>query len=713
MKQVIQSRRNGNLTLRDVPAPQVKPGQVLVRTRASLISAGTERMVMEFAQKNLVGKAKARPELVKKVFEKARRDGITATFQSVMARLDEPLPLGYSAAGEITAIGSGLEGIYATGQRVAVAGAGIANHAEVNAVPKNLLAPIPKNVSYEAASFATLGAIAIHAVRNLGSSLGDIVAVIGCGLVGQLVSQFLALSGVRVIALDYDANRLDLAQSLGAEMVFNLADSGLETSVREISSGKGCDGIIIAAATQTNEPFVTAAMLARDRARVVMVGLTGTSFPYGEFMKKELNIIVSRSYGPGRYDPDFENHGIKYPEGWVRWTEKENLAETLRLISTNRLDVEALITHRFSINEAESAYKVISGDQNEHLGVILNYPQDRRLLASPHFPRGAANVHGCIIGLIGAGNYARSVLLPILKNIKNVQLHTLVTHHGASAEQSRANYGFGFASTDPEVIFQDTAINTVIVATRHGSHADLVARALNAGKNVLCEKPLTLDWEGLNTVITARNASKTTFFQIGFNRRFAPASTRLRDGLTRKIGPKIIQMRINVGNIDAQHWVHDPREGGGRLLGEACHFVDLARFLIGTSIVSVSSIAAKVTDGACDDAAIALQFADGSIADILYTARGNTGVSKERIEAHAEGASYLIDDFRSLTVSGDKATIPWKGPQDKGIKDSLAAFFSGVATGSLPPVDEAELIETSAATIAVLDSLRTGERVHL
>ena len=713
MKQVIQNRRTGNLTLKDVPAPQVKPGQVLVRTRASLISAGTERMVMEFAQKNLIGKAKARPELVKKVFEKTRRDGIKATFQTVMARLDEPLPLGYSAAGEVTAIGAGLEGVYATGQRVAMAGAGVANHAEINAVPENLLAPIPENVSDEAASFATLGAISIHAVRNLNPSLGDVVAVIGCGLVGQLVVQFLSLSGVRVIALDYDANRLDLAHSKGAEMAFNLADSGLETSIREISSGKGCDGIIIAAATQTNEPFLTAAMIARDRARVVMVGLTGTSFPYSEFMKKELNILISRSYGPGRYDSDFENHGIKYPEGWVRWTERENLLETLRLLSANKLDVEALISHRFSINEAESAYKVISGNQQEHLGVILNYPQNKKLLATTNFAQGPTKAHDCIIGFIGAGNYARSVLLPILKNIKKVQLHTLVTQQGASAEQSQANYGFDFASTDPEAIFQSTAINTVMVATRHGSHADLTARALNAGKNVFCEKPLTLDWKGLNTVIKARTASETAFFQIGFNRRFAPASIRLRDGLTRKMGPKIIQMRINVGNIDAQHWVHDPREGGGRLLGEACHFVDLARFLIGNTIVSVSCIAAKVTDGACDDAAIALQFADGSIADILYTARGNTNVSKERIEAHAEGASYLIEDFRSLTVNGDKSTIPWKGAQDKGIKDGLVTFVSSVTTENLPPVDEAELIETSAATIAVLDSLRTGERVHL
>ncbi len=716
MKQLIQNQRTGRLKVKDVPEPRVQPGHVVVRTKTSLISAGTERMVIEFAKKSLANKARARPDLVRKVIKKAKNDGLSATLQTVVARLDKPLPLGYSAMGEITAIGAGLEGTYRVGQRVAVAGAGVANHAEFNAVPNNLLAAVPQDVNDEEASFATVGAIAIHAVRNLNATLGDIVAVIGCGLIGQLACQFLTLSGVRAVALDYNPSRLKLAHTLGAEIAKNLSNEGVVAEVREITAGRGCDGIIIAAATESSEPFMTAAELARDRARVVMVGLTGTAFPYVEFMKKELNIIVSRSYGPGRYDTDFETRGVKYPEGWIRWTERENLAETLRLMSrkrTNRLDVEALISHRFSINEAESAYELVTKNTTPHLGVVLNYPQEARSVISQNIVHHASKASNCVFGAIGAGNFANATLFPILKKMSGVQFHTLVTQHGITSENSKNTFGFRTAATDPETIFNNPAINAVLISTRHDSHAELTARALSAGKHVFCEKPLALDWAGLNSVIAARAGNESVFFQIGFNRRFAPAAIRLRDGLANQPGPKVVQMRINAGDIEADHWVHATDEGGGRLLGEACHFIDLARFLVGAAIVSVSAEAAQTMKGKSEDATIALCFADGSIADILYTARGHTSVSKERIEAHAAGASYSLDDFCTLAVKGDKLTIPWKGRQNKGFKDSLTGFVSAVASGGPPPVDETELIETSASTIAVLDSLRTGERIML
>ena len=716
MKQVIQSRRTGRLALKDVPAPQLKPGHVLVRTRASLISAGTERMVMDFAKKSLAGKAKARPDLVKKVIDKAKRDGIKTTFQTVMARLDEPLPLGYSAAGEIISVGVGLEGIYAVGQRVAMAGSGIGNHAEVNAVPENLLAPVPDDVTDEAASFATLGAIAMHAVRNLDAGLGDVVAVLGCGLVGQLTAQFLTLSGVRVVALDYDSNRLKLAVELGAELACNLADDGLTAAVREITSGRGCDGIIIAAATDSSEPFETAAALARDRARVVMVGLTGTAFPYADYMKKELHIIVSRSYGPGRYDTEFEDQGLKYPVGWIRWTERENLAETLRLMSPARaahLDVAALISHRFSIDVAECAFGLVTGGGEPHLGVILYYSNDSDWSVQPNFVAGAVAARTCMLGAIGAGNFARSVLFPEVKAQPGSHLHTIVTQRGPNAVHSKETFGFDHAETNPTAIFENPAINAVMISTRHTSHSAFTTQALDAGKHVLVEKPLALDWDGLNAVVAAREANDGVFFQVGFNRRFAPAAERLRDGLAGHSGPKVIQMRINAGAIEAKHWVHSASEGGGRLLGEACHFIDLARFLVAHPIAAVCAEAAQVTDGASDDATIALRFADGSIANIVYTARGNRVASKERIEAHAGGASYILEDFRSLEVMGDNRTAPWKGRQDKGFKGAIAAFISAVTTGGPAPIDEVELIETSASTIAVLDSLRTGERINL
>ncbi|MDD9878194.1 MAG: bi-domain-containing oxidoreductase [Magnetovibrio sp.] len=716
MKQVIQSRRSGRLSLKEVPAPKVKAGHVLVRTRASLISAGTERMVVDFAKKSLAGKARARPDLVKKVVDKAKRDGLKATFQTVMARLDEPLPLGYSAAGEVVAVGAGLEGRFRVGERVAMAGAGIANHAELNAVPENLLAAIPDGVTDEDASFGTLGAIALHAVRNTGAGLGDVVCVLGCGLVGQLAAQFLTLAGARAVVMDYDPERLDLARSLGAEAAVDLGGGDGEAAVGAITRGRGCDAVIIAAATSSSEPFETAAAVARDRARVVMVGLTGTAFPYAEFMKKELNIVVSRSYGPGRYDAEFEGRGVKYPEGWVRWTETENLAETLRLLAPGpprRLNVAALVTHRFPLIEAAAAYGLIGGGER-HLGVLLTYPEGETKVISPNFQPASGTGAGCVLGVIGAGNFARAVLLPELKRLDGVHFHTLATERGASAGHGQETFGFERASADAEDVLSAPEINAVLVATRHDSHAALTARALEAGKAVLVEKPLALDWDQLNGVIEARNGQDGrggAFFQVGFNRRFAPAAQRLAGALGAKSGPKVVLLRVNAGAIDDDHWIQGP-EGGGRLLGEACHFIDLARYLVGAPIDAVQAEAAAA-DGACDDAAISLRFADGSLANLLYTAQGDGAAGKEMIEAHAGGASYVIEDFRSFEVHGDAATAPWKGSQDKGFRGALKAFTGAVAGGATAPIDEAELIETSAATLAVLESLRTGERIEL
>jgi len=648
MKQVIQSARTGKLALREVPEPKVRAGHLLVRTRASLISAGTERMVVDFARKSLAGKARARPDLVKKVIGKARRDGLAATVQAVMARLDEPLPLGYSAAGEVVAVGAGLEGAFHVGERVAVAGAGLANHAELNVVPRALAATMPPGIGDEEAAFGTLAAIALHAVRNLGVGLGDVVAVLGAGLVGQLAVQLLGLAGARVLALDYDTDRLDLAGRLGAEATADLAAGGTESRVTAMTAGRGCDAVLIAAASQSSEPFETAAAVARDRARVCLVGMTGTAFPYAEFMKKELEIVVSRSYGPGRYDPDFESRGTKYPEGWVRWTESENLAECLRLIAparSRRLEVAPLITHRYALDKAEAAYAMITGQGERHLGVVLSYPD-------------------------------------------------------AEDEQ-------------PRPAFADPEITAVLVATRHDTHAEFTARALEAGKAVLVEKPLALDREQLNRVIEARNTSEA-FFQIGFNRRFAPLAVQMRDRLADAGAPRFVVLRINAGPIPAESWIQAADEGGGRILGEVCHFVDLARFLIGSPIASVLAEGAAAAAGPCDDVSATIRFADGSLATIAYTALGDTIVGKERIEAYGGGAVITIDNFRAMTIAeGGKLHAGGRRGQDKGFAQSLGAFVRAVTDGGRPAIDEAELIETSLATLAVMDSLRTGERIEL
>jgi len=718
MKQVIQNTRTGKLRLTDVPDPRVKAGNVLVRTRASLISAGTERMAVEFARKSLAGKARQRPDLVKKVLDKAKRDGIAATFRSVMARLDEPLPLGYSAAGEIVAVGEGLEGVFRTGQRVAVAGAGLANHAELNVIPGNLVAAIPDDVTDQEACFGTLASIAMHSVRNLGAGLGDTVAVIGAGLLGQLIISLLKLSGIRVLALDYNPERLGLAQKMGAEAVCNLGGDGLDEAVRAITSGRGCDGVIIAAATSTSEPFMVAGTIARDRARICMVGLTGTEFPYREFMQKELNLVVSRSYGPGRYDPDFEGRGVKYPIGWVRWTETENLAECVRLMSPSlgqRLDVGALTTHTFDFDDAENAYQLVTGGGEPHLGVVMSYGEDepQSTTAAPSFAAvSAGKTDGCVLGVIGAGSFARAILLPELKSMSGVTLHTVATQRGATAEHAGTAFGFAHTTTDIDAVLANPDINAVLIATRHDSHAELCARALEAGKSVLVEKPLGLNRDHINRVITARNQSEG-FFQVGFNRRFAPLSIKMRDHLQGRTGSKFLVLRVNAGQVPAESWVHAADEGGGRILGEVCHFVDLARYYIGAPIISVQADAAQA-EPACDDVSIALRFGDGSLATIAYTGLGDSAFSKERIEAFAGGTVMTIDNFRasSLTENG-KTNTPRARVQDKGFKVGLKAFVDAVKTGGAAPILESELIETSLATIAVMESLREGRRIDL
>jgi predicted dehydrogenase/threonine dehydrogenase-like Zn-dependent dehydrogenase len=721
MKQVVQSARSGKLSVREVPDPKVRAGHLLVRTRASLISAGTERLVVGFAQKSLAAKAKARPDLVKKVMDKARRDGIAATWRAVMARLDEPLPLGYSACGAVVAVGAGLEGVFRTGQRVAIAGAGLANHAELDLVPGNLAAPVPDDANDEEACFGTLGAIALHGVRNLSLQLGDFAAVIGVGLVGQLAVQFLALSGVRAIAFDYDSGRLDLARYGGAEMTWNLAGGDPAAAVMAHTGGHGCDGVLIAAATESSEPFTLAAAVARDRARVSLVGLTGTEVPYREFMQKELTLTVSRSYGPGRYDTDYEGRGVKYPDGYVPWTETRNLAESVRLMSRasdRRLMVEPLITHRVKLAAAEEAYAMIAGRTEPHLGVVLQYPEEpapaMTRLRIPVAVSGVAKAKGCVLGVIGAGTFARTMLLPRLKAMKDVRLHTIVTRRGASAEHSAAGFGFEVAATDEAAVLENADINAVLIATPHSSHAALAAAALRAGKSVLVEKPLALDRDELNAVIEARNGSDG-FLQVGFNRRFAPMAVAMRDRLAALPAPRFLLMRVNAGALPADHWVNAAEEGGGRILGELCHFIDLARFLAGAPVAEVHAAAAQASDGVCDDLAATLRFADGSLATVAYTARGDTAYSKELVEAFAAGTVMTIDDFRTLTVTaGGRTSHPGgKRAQDKGHEAELDAFVAAVAAGGPAPAPEAELVEASLATIAVLESLRSGAPVAL
>ena len=713
MKQVIQSARSGTLAVKDVPVPNPGAGEILVRTSASVISAGTERMVVEFAKKSLAGKAQARPDLVKKVLAKAKSDGLKATYAAVMTRLDDPLPLGYSAAGEVVRVGSGLEGVFRTGDRVAMAGSGVANHAEYCAVPRNLAVPIRRGLKDTHAAFATLGAIALHAVRNLDARLGECVAVIGAGLVGQLAAQLLRLSGVRVLVLDYDQGRLDLAQRLGAEAVVNLGGGAAETTAKYMTRGLGCDGILIAAATENSEPFQTAAAIARDRARICLVGASGTEFSYAEFMKKELSVVMSRSYGPGRYDADFEQRGQIYPPGYVRWTETENLAECLRLMTAPerpRLIIEPLISHRFAIRDAEDAYAMVLKGSEPHMGVVLTYDDAQEASASAIQKRARVASNQCRIGVIGAGQFASTILLPQLKKTAGAELATIVANRGVSAEHAKKSFGFTEAVTDANAIFADPNIDAVIVATRHDSHADYVCQALRADKPVLVEKPLALDAAEINAIREARAASNA-YFQVGFNRRFAPLSVKVRQWLDTHAGPKFMLFRINAGQVPADSWIQNRDEGGGRILGEVCHFVDLARYFAASPITSVQADAAHVDGNTGDDVSASIRFEDGTLATIAYTSLGDVTHPKEWIEIYASGAVLALNNFRSLTITENGTAQKSSSGQDKGFAGGLKAFVDGITNGAGPVVDENELVETSLATMGILDSLRVGMRI--
>lgn len=742
MKQVVQSARRGRLTVEEVPVPALRSGHVLVRNRASLISAGTERLALRFAGQNLLQKAKGRPDLVRKTLAKAKRDGITATVRAVMARLDEPLPMGYSAAGVVEAVGDGLAGRFRIGQRIATAGAGQANHAELNVVPANLAASVPEDVADEEACYATLCAIAMHGIRHTRPELGGWCAVVGVGLVGQLATQLLALAGVRVLALDYDVDRLQLAQRHGAEAICDLGRQDAAAVALAATDNIGCDGVVIAAASDSAEPFETAEQVARDRAIVSLIGNTGTAFAYREFMRKELTVVASRSYGPGRYDVDYETHGAKYPLGFVRWTETENLKAVLDLmrpVRQRRLNPGALTTHSFEFEQAATAYALIESAGEPAMGIVLRYgshtgdqgsepAEGNEARAEPSIaqsppaaqqkpalpPANEVALGHCTLGVIGAGAFARSILLPTLAKLSNCRLHTVVAASGISAQRSRERFGFEQAATDAEAVFANPDVNAVLLATPHSLHAEHAIRALEAQKHVLVEKPLCLTRQELSAIVAAADAS-AAFFQVGFNRRFAPLALAAEKHLAAQSGPRHVLLRVNAGALAEDSWQREAAQGGGRILGEACHFIDLAAFLGGAPIVSVTAEALR-SEGVVEDVTVVVELANGSSATLFYTTHGDPGYSKELVEAYAGGSVVRIEDFRRLTVAGRSRSAPARGlrrRQEKGHRQQLQAFVAAVIAGGPAPVNEAQLLNSSLATLAVRESLAEDRRILL
>jgi predicted dehydrogenase/threonine dehydrogenase-like Zn-dependent dehydrogenase len=719
MKQAFQDARSAEVTVVEVPAPKLLAGCVLVRTAASLVSAGTDRASSEFASKNLLQKARMRPDLVRDVLSKISRDGLLPTVSSVRSRLDQPSALGYSSAGTVVAVGDGVSDIN-PGDRVACAGAGHAVHAEFACVPRLLVARISSDaVSFDEAAFTTLGAVALHGVRNADVKLGDIVAVIGLGLLGQLTVQILKAAGCCVVGMDISEERAQLALRLGADAV-STSSSGFQDLCLQHSGRNGADAVIIAAQTASNDPVDLAGAVARNRAVVVAVGTVAMDIPRRFFYEKELDFRVSRSYGPGRYDSAYEQKGIDYPIGYVRWTETRNMEAFLKLLADRKLDLHPLITHRFPIACAHSAFDLITGKTREaFLGVLIAYPEladDTRQINMSGPDRPSPSDRSIRIGLLGAGNFATSTLLPAIKRAGGVDMVVASAANGSRARHAAEKFGFRSCTTDDEKILDNPDVNTVVITTRHHLHAAQVTAALRFGKNVFCEKPPCLNETELSRIVAAHDDQTfpRRLLMVGFNRRFAPLAVRLTSFLQDVREPLALHYRVNAGFLPPDHWLNDPLQGGGRLLGEVCHFVDFLCFLTRSSPVEVETLSLPNPGQYSNDNIVcSLRFADGSHGTISYLANGDKSYSKERIEVFGGGSVAVLDDFRRLELvrGGKKRVFRSLLRQDKGHRGEWEAFATAIQTGAESPIPFREIVSTMLATFALEQSRCLGQPV--
>jgi predicted dehydrogenase/threonine dehydrogenase-like Zn-dependent dehydrogenase len=705
MRQILQNLKTGVTEVAEVPCPRVGHGQLLIRTSRSLISAGTERMLLDFGKSNLVDKARQQPDKVRMVLDKLRTDGVMPTLNAIRNKLDQPVPLGYCNAGVVVELGAGVKG-FAVGDRVACNG----KHAEMVSVPVNLCARIPDAVTDEQAAFTVVGAIALQGIRLLQPALGEAVVVTGLGLIGQIAVQLLRANGCRVLGIDLDRARLELARSFGAETV-NLAGGEDPIAAAErFSRGHGVDAVMVTAATRSSEPMHQAALMCRKRGRIVLVGVTGLQLSRDDFFKKELSFQVSCSYGAGRYDPSYEEKGQDYPIGYVRWTEQRNFEAVLDTLSDGRLDVNRLVSHRFELDNAEAAYQVVGGSEPS-LGILLEYPspvygshgrlRTARVALRPPDVK-ASSTASPRVAFIGSGNYASAVLIPAFKSAR-ASLGSVVSNTGVTAVHAGRKHGFREALTDPSVVFADPSVDAVVIATRHDSHAQLIRQALEADKHVFVEKPICLTLDELADIETAYaravDRGKHPLLMVGFNRRFAPHVRKMKTLLSGDTSPKSFVMTVNAGAIPADHWTQDPTVGGGRIVGEACHFVDLLRFLAGSSIVSHAWTRMNGSTG--DTLSLQMTFADGSIGTVHYFANGSKAFPKERLEVFAGGRILQLDNFRKLAAfgwPGFRKMNLWR--QDKGQNACAAAFLDAIRRGGVSPIPFEEIVEVSRTTIA-------------
>ncbi len=716
MRQIVQSARSGKLELVEVPAPSPARGQVLVRTHYSVVSPGTEKLAMDFARKSLLGKARSRPDLVRQVARKLRQEGPLQTYRAAMGRLDAPQPLGYSCAGVVEAVGEGVDS-FAPGDRVACAGAGYANHAELNVVPENLVARVPDEVPLEQAAYATVGAIALQGLRLAQPTLGEIAAVIGLGLIGQLAVQLLRANGCCVLGLDTDRERVEQALAQGAEWGF--APDALPPAWKEqASGGHGVDLALVAASADSSAPIALAAELCRSKGRISLVGAMPMELERRAFYEKELRLEVSMSYGPGRYDRSYEEAGLDYPLAFVRWTENRNLQAFLALVASGSVQPDQLDTETLAFDEAEQTYEELARGARRALSIVFRYGAE----ASPARTLRLDGLDGLDtapaakpkqsvgVAFLGAGNYARGVLLPALARCKEARHVALVTATGPSARRSAERFGFASCGTDPGAVLDDPDVDLVFVATRHDSHAELATAALRAGKAVWLEKPVGLSLEQVEQVIAAARETGR-FLTVGYNRRFSCHSRAVRAAFEGRQGPLAIHYAVAAGPPPAGSWLSDPEVGGGRVVGEVCHFVDLCSFLVGAPPASVFARALG-RDPERDDSVVAtLGFPDGSTASIEYLSQASPELPKERFEVSGDGRTARCENFRRTRISGARPLKTLN--QDKGQASAVAETLAALRSGAASPIALGDVEAVCRATFALRDSVRSGQPLRI
>ena len=727
MKQVVQNYKSGELAVLDVPVPGCKPGGVLVRSAYSLISTGTELMKVSEAGMSMLGKARSRPDQVAKVMQSVATNGVPATYRKVMGKLDSYTPLGYSLCGVVEQVGAGIDDVK-VGDLVACAGNEHALHAELNWVPKNLYVPVPDGLGPRHAAFGTVGSIAMQGVRQGEPQLGEVALVIGLGLIGQLVVQLLAAAGVRVVGADPDPARCELAERLGAAACGDPASAAVENAVAELTDGHGVDQVYLAAGGGSNQPVELAAKLARDRGRVVDIGKCRLDLPWNAYYEKELDVRFSRSYGPGRYDPSYELEGRDYPIGYVRWTERRNLACFLDLAARGKVDVEPLISHVADFDDAVETYQRLKDGDLKAITALFRYPEQAGeaeeakapVVAVPAVavstdstkpgPARAARTP-VKLAFVGAGNYATSMLLPHLAQREGVELSTVVTTTALSAANAQRKFGFTEATTDLDAVLGDKSIDAVFVVTRHSSHAELTRQALLAGKTVFVEKPLALTEDELSGVLAAVEESGNDRLQVGFNRRFAPLLQEARQRFGARTGPASLRYLVNAGQLQHGSWYLQQGTEGSRFAGEGGHFIDTASWLLDADPISVYAVAPSGNE----DLQVVLRYPDGSTATISYVTTGAPGFPKETLDLVADGKVLRLDDFVRASVYGRKKWVSSRLPKarDKGQNAELAAFIKAVRTGGPMPVPLQSLVATTAATLAVQAGLAGGAPVTL